>query len=181
MVINVFIEIPKNSNVKYEYDRKTNSINVDRILYGSEVYPHNYGFIPNTLDYDGDELDCFVISNHSFNPGTFVKARILGAFEMIDGGEYDTKLITVIDCDPRFENIKSLKDLSQHTLDEIKNFFQNYKILQKKSVVVKDFHDAEWALKEFEETQKLFEQYHAIDKKEFVKKMQSLHPEKYQL
>jgi inorganic pyrophosphatase len=101
LVLDVTIEIPKNSNIKYEYDRKTGKISVDRILYGPSVYPQNYGFLPEALDWDGDELDVLVFADQSFQPGIIVPARIVGALEMIDNGETDTKLIAVIDCDPR--------------------------------------------------------------------------------
>lgn len=181
MKVNVTIEIPKHSNVKYEYDRKTKSIKVDRILYGSEVYPQNYGFLPEALDWDGDELDIFVISDQTFMPGVQVPARIIGAMEMIDSGETDTKLIGVIDCDPRYNNINSLEDLNEHLLKEISNFFQNYKILQNKKVIVKGFHDAKWALNEYEECKNLMNEYGKMSKDEFIKLMQSKHPEKYEI
>ena len=181
MKVNVTIEIPKHSNVKYEYDRETKSIKVDRILFGSEVYPQNYGFLPEALDWDGDELDMFVISDQTFMPGVQVPARIIGAMEMIDSGETDTKLIGVIDCDPRYSNVNSLEDLNEHLLKEMSNFFQNYKILQNKKVTVKGFHNAEWALKEYDECKHLMNEYGKMPKDEFVKLMQSKHPEKYEI
>jgi inorganic pyrophosphatase len=141
LVLDVTIEIPKDSKVKYEYDRQTKQIRVDRILYGANAYPQNYGFIPEALDWDGDELDVLVYAQQSFSPGTIVPTRILGAMEMIDDGETDTKLIGVIAVDPRFANKTSLKDLPEHTLKEIKNFFETYKLLQNKKVIVKGFKD----------------------------------------
>lgn len=178
-VVNVTIEIPKHSNVKYEFDRKTKQIVVDRILYGPSVYPENYGFIPDALDWDGDELDILVFADQCFNPGVVVPTRILGAMSMVDGGETDTKLIGVIDCDPRYKNYQTLKDVPQHKLDVIKDFFETYKRLQKKSVSVGNFHDTEWALKEYTECQHLMEEHGKMDKDEFIKLMQSKHPEKY--
>ena len=145
----VTIEIPKNSNIKYEYDRKTNRIIVDRILHGATIYPQNYGFIENTLDWDGDELDVLVIADQSFIPGVQVPTRIIGAVEMIDSGDTDTKLIGVIDCDPRYSHIKKLSDISNHLLLEIEDFFQIYKRIQKKTITVKGFRDEEWAVEEF--------------------------------
>lgn len=177
--LDVIIEIPKHSNIKYEYDRATKEISVDRILYGSNVYPQNYGFIKEALDYDGDELDALVIADQSFIPGIKVPVRILGAMEMIDNGETDTKLITVIDCDKRYEHIKSLNDVAPHIKEEIKNFFEQYKQLQKKDVKVIGFQDLEWALKEYQECKKLMEEYGHLPKAEFVKKMMIKHPEKY--
>lgn len=180
MNVNVIIEIPKRSNVKYEYNRADQSISVDRILYGSEVYPQNYGFLQEALDYDGDELDMLVIADQSFMPGIKVPARIIGAMEMVDNGETDTKLIGVIDCDPRYSHIHSLEDVSEHLLKEINNFFQNYKILQKKQVVVKGFKDKDWAINEYNECKHLMTEYGKLPKDEFVALMKSKHPEKYE-
>lgn len=180
MVINVKIEIPKHSNVKYEYDRVTKAIKVDRILYGAEVYPQNYGFLPDALDWDGDELDIFVLADQTFMPGVEVPTRIIGAMEMIDSGETDTKLIGVIDCDPRYKHIKSLNDISEHLLKEMSNFFQNYKLLQNKKVVVKGFKDVDWAIKEYKECKHLMQEYGNLPKEEFISLMQKQHPEKYE-
>lgn len=180
MKIEVTIEIPKHSNVKYEYDRQTKSIKVDRILFGSEVYPQNYGFLPEALDWDGDELDIFVLSDQSFMPGVKVPARIIGAMEMIDSGETDTKLIGVIDCDPRYSNINSINDINEHLLKEISNFFQNYKILQNKKVIVKGFKDKAWAIKEYDECVQLMKKYGNLTKEEFIEKMKKEHPDKYE-
>lgn len=180
MKIEVTIEIPKHSNVKYEYDRQTKSIKVDRILFGSEVYPQNYGFLPEALDWDGDELDIFVLSDQSFMPGVKVPARIIGAMEMIDSGETDTKLIGVIDCDPRYSHINSINDINEHLLKEISNFFQNYKILQNKKVVVKGFKDKAWAINEYNECVELMKKYGQLPKEEFIEKMKKEHPDKYE-
>lgn len=179
MKLNVTIEIPKKSNVKYEYDRKTKQILVDRILFGTEVYPQNYGFIKEALDWDGDELDALVISDHSFMPGVVVPVRVIGAMEMIDDGETDTKLITVIDCDPRFKNINKLSDVSEHTLKEIQNFFETYKLLQNKKVVIKGFKDEIWAEKEYLECVQLMSKFGTMEKDEFIAQMKKEHPEKY--
>jgi len=178
-VLNITIEIPKNSKIKYEYNRATNTISVDRVLYGPSGYPQNYGFIREALDWDGDELDCLVISEHSFLTGVEVPVRIIGAMEMIDGGETDTKLIGVVDCDPRYSHIKSLKDINQHLLLEIQDFFETYKNLQHKKVVVKGFKDVEWAEAEYNECVELMKKYGKMPKDEFLKKMNKEHPEKY--
>ena len=178
-VVNVTIEIPKNSNVKYEYNRKTGKISVDRILYGPSVYPENYGFISSALDWDGDELDVLVIGDQSFMPGIDVPTRILGAMSMIDGGETDTKLIGVIDCDPRFQHMNSLKDVPPHKLLVIKDFFETYKRLQKKDVMVGGFKDTTWALNELKECTELMKKYGSMPKEEFINKMRENHPEKY--
>ena len=179
MKFNVTIEIPKGSKVKYEYDRKTQQINVDRILYGPSAYPLNYGFIKEALDWDGDELDALIIADQSFIPGCNVPVRLLGAMEMVDGGETDTKLITVIDVDPRYDHLKSINDVPKHILLEIEDFFKTYKNLQKKKVEVKGFKGLEWATKEYEECVELMNKYGSLDKKEFIKKMKKEHPKKY--
>jgi inorganic pyrophosphatase len=141
LILDVTIEIPKGSNIKYEYNRKNKTISVDRILYGPSYYPQNYGFISEALDWDGDELDVLVFADQSFQPGIVVPTKIIGALEMIDGGETDTKLIGVIAVDPRYANIDSMKDLSEHEFLIIKEFFETYKNLQKKKVQVNGFKD----------------------------------------
>lgn len=178
-VIDVTIEIPKNSNIKYEYDRANGNIKVDRILYGANIYPENYGFIPNALDWDGDELDILVISDHSFLPGTIVPTRILGAMTMVDDGETDTKLIGVIDCDPRFKQINSINDIPEHKLSVIRNFFETYKILQKKQVKIGSFKDATWAQKELNECISLMKKYGKMPKEKFISLMMKKYPGKY--
>ena len=181
LILDVTIEIPKNSNVKYEFNRKDNSIHVDRILYGPNYYPQNYGFIKNSLDWDGDELDVLVIADQSFMPGTVVPTRIIGAMEMIDAGETDTKLIGVIDCDKRYDNINTLNDLSELKTAEIKEFFETYKRLQKKHVTVKGFKDEKWAQEVYRECVDLMTKYGTMDKDEFIEKMKKEHPEKYSI
>jgi len=179
LVLTVTIEIPKGSNVKYEYDRKSGKISVDRILYGPNYYPQNYGFIPEALDWDGDELDVLVFADQSFQPGIQVPTRIIGALAMVDGGETDTKLIGVIACDPRYKHVTTMKDLSEHEFSIIKEFFETYKNLQKKSVLVNGFHDHDWAVKEYHECVHLMKEYGSMDKDAFIELMKKKHPEKY--
>lgn len=179
LVLDVTIEIPKGSKIKYEYNRATKQISVDRILYGSSGYPQNYGFLKEALDWDGDELDCLVIADQSIGTGISVPTRVIGAMEMIDDGETDTKLIGVIDCDPRYTHIKSLKDLNQHLLAEIKDFFENYKNLQHKKVIVRGFQDQAWAVKEYKECCALMKKYGKMPKAAFINKMKKAHPNKY--
>lgn len=179
MKLNVTIEIPKNSNIKYEYDRATKEIMVDRILHGSMVYPHNYGFLKEALDYDGDELDVLIFADQAFQPGIKVPARVLGAMKMIDGGETDTKLLAVIDVDPRYKHINNFKDIPLHWLAEVQDFFENYKNLQNKKVKILGFEDEIWAQKEYEECVLLMKEYGHLKKDEFVTKMMKERPEKY--
>ncbi|CAF0747673.1 unnamed protein product [Didymodactylos carnosus] len=104
-------------------------------------YPLNYGFIPETLDWDGDELDVLILADQSLFPGSYVPIRLIAALEMVDGGETDTKLLGVIDVDPRYRHIQKMEDVPAALLDEIVDFFKNYKNLQKKQVELKGFKD----------------------------------------
>jgi len=113
-------------------------------------------------------------------PGVQVPVRILGAMKMIDGGETDTKLIAVIDVDPRFDHIKTIEDVPQHILNEYKDFFENYKNLQNKEVKISGFEGLDYAKKELEETADLYEKYGSMDKQEFIAKMKIEHPNKYE-
>lgn len=177
MKLNAIIEIPKGSNIKYELE--DGKIKVDRILFGSMRYPLNYGFFENTLDWDGDPLDALVLADQEFMPGVEVPVRVLGAVKMIDGGETDTKIIAVIDVDPRYSHVKTLEDVPEHLLNEVKDFFENYKNLQNKEVRIDGFEGLEFAKSEYEETIELYEKYGSMDKDEFIAKMKIEHPEKY--
>ena len=145
-VVNALIEIPLNSRNKYEVDHQTGRIRLDRVLYSAMIYPTEYGILENTLAPDGDPLDILVICKDPTFPGCIVPARVLGYLAMVDGGKTDYKLISVVDCDPRYDNVRELSDLPAFELDEIKNFFENYKVLQGVEVVVGDYHSKEEAL-----------------------------------
>lgn len=130
LVVDALIEIPLNSKNKYEVDHTTGRIHLDRVLYSAMNYPTEYGIVEETLAPDGDPLDILVISKEPTFPGCIVPARVLGYLTMIDDGQLDYKLISVVDCDPRYENVRELSDLPEFELAEIENFFQNYKALQ---------------------------------------------------
>ena len=155
-IVDAIIEIPLRTKNKFEVDEKTNRIKLDRVLYSAMTYPAEYGYIENTLAKDGDPLDILVISSEPTFPGCVVPARIIGYLSVIDNGREDYKLISVVDVDPRYNEIKCLDDLSDFTLDEIKNFFQNYKTLQNIEVKVYDYHDELSALKLISECQKRY-------------------------
>ncbi|QIW61872.1 inorganic diphosphatase [Mycoplasmopsis gallinacea] len=179
-IIKVKIEIQKDSKIKYEYNRKTGEIEVDRILRGDFKYPANYGFIPNALDWDGDELDVLVYSEETFMPGTTLNARIIGAMKMIDDGETDTKLIAVHHDDYRLDHINKLEDLPAPFIDTVRTFFSTYKNWKRPGITsVNGFEDVEWALEEYAECVELMDKYGSMDKKEFIEKMMKEHPEKY--
>ncbi|HOO49638.1 MAG TPA: inorganic diphosphatase [Saccharofermentans sp.] len=157
-VVDALIEIPLHSKNKYEVDHETGKIKLERVLYASMVYPAEYGIIEHTLAPDGDPLDILVISDNPTYPGCYVPARVLGYLEMIDGGKIDYKLISVIDCDPRYDSYHDLKELPAFILKEIKNFFDNYKVLQKVEVTTGDYHDKEEAVQIVEECRARFQE-----------------------
>ena len=146
-VVNALIEIPLGSKNKYELDEKTGRITLDRVLYASMIYPAEYGIIEETLAPDGDPLDILVVCSEPTFPGCMVPARVLGYLEMIDGGLTDYKLISVVDCDPRYDDIHELADLPSFMLKEIANFFANYKVLQNVPVEVGDYHTKDEAVR----------------------------------
>lgn len=176
----IVVEIPANSEIKYEYDRSIKAICVDRILRYGFKYPATYGFLPQALDWDGDELDVLVYSDHNFVPGVRLNVRIIGAMRMIDSGETDTKLIGVHADDYTLDNIQKLADLPKKWLQNVEHFFSHYKDWKALNLTqVPGFEDAEWALDEIKECVSLMNKYGTLPKEEFVAKMQKLHPEKY--
>ena len=130
--IYVFIEIPKGSNVKYEYDEEMEVIKVDRVLYTSMFYPFNYGFVPGTLEEDGDPVDVLVLSYDTFFPGTIVRAKPIGVLITQDEKGNDRKVLAVPHekIDPRFKDINDVNDVPSSILDQIKHFFEHYKELE---------------------------------------------------
>jgi inorganic pyrophosphatase len=137
--INVIIEIPKGSKNKYEIDKKTGLIALDRVSHTSQDFPFDYGFIPQTLWHDGDPVDVVLLTTYPLFPGILVRARPVAIMGMLDSGEEDDKIIAVPADDPRWDDVKDLKDLNAHTLREIEHFYSTYKKLQNKEVIVKDF------------------------------------------
>lgn len=131
--IYVVIEIPMGSNVKYEVDKETGVIHVDRVLFTSMVFPFNYGFIPSTLEEDGDPVDVVLLSNDPFVPGSIVRARPVALLEMEDEKGYDAKVVAVPHekVDNRFENVRDLGDISEAIREKIRHFFEHYKELEK--------------------------------------------------
>lgn len=143
---NALIEIPLGSKNKYEINEKTGRIHLDRVLYSAMSYPAEYGIIENTLAPDGDPLDILVIASEPTFPGCIVPVRVLGYLATKDQGKEDYKLISVVACDPRYDNIRRLEDVSDFVLKEISNFFQNYKVLQGLVVEVGEYHGLEETL-----------------------------------
>lgn len=143
--LNVIIEIPMLSRVKYELDKDTGLIKYDRALFSPVHYPANYGYVPQTLWDDGDPLDVLILGAEPLVPGCLVEARPIGVLDMIDGGEGDAKVLAVPIKDPRWKTTKDLSDLEPHLLDEIKHFFTIYKNLENKKVEVGAWRNAESA------------------------------------
>jgi len=131
-VVNVLIEIPMGSNIKYEYDEEEEIVKVDRVLYTSMVYPFNYGFVPGTLEEDGDPIDVLVLGNYSLIPGTVIEARPVGLIHMQDEEGTDKKIIAVPKdkTDPSFSRIKDVTDIDEPTKNKIVHFFEHYKELE---------------------------------------------------
>ncbi len=153
--INVLIEIPKNSMVKYEVDKETGMLVVDRFMYTAMAYPFNYGYIPNTLAKDGDPVDVMVVSSHPVQPGCVMPSRVIGMLEMEDEAGIDNKIIAVPTkkVDPFYAYVDDLVDLDEATQNLIKHFFENYKSIEPgKWVKVKRFCDKEEALRDIKES-----------------------------
>lgn len=143
--INVIVEINKGSKNKYELDKETGLIMLDRVMFTSQDYPFDYGFVPQTHWHDGDPLDVVLLTTHPLVPGLLLKARPVGVLDMIDDGESDAKIIAVPVKDPRWSEVKDLTDVNAHTIEEIKHFFETYKQIQKKTVTIPTIRDAKAA------------------------------------
>lgn len=157
-IINVIIEIPKGSKNKYEIDKETGLIKLDRAMHTSQDYPFDYGFVPQTHWEDGDPLDVVVLTTYPLSPGILVQVRPVAIINMIDGGESDVKIIGVPESDPRFDQVQDIKDINSHTLKEIQHFFLTYKQLQNKTVSIDGVTDRADAIKAIEKSQTLYQQ-----------------------
>ena len=154
--LNVIIEIQKGSKNKYELDKETGLIMLDRVMYTGQDYPFDYGFVPNTLWHDGDPLDVLVMTTYPLLPGVLLEARVLGVMDMIDDGESDAKIITVPAKDPRFAHINDLDDIPAHTIKEYKHFFETYKVIQNKEVSIPTIRNKEAAMQVIAESIELY-------------------------
>ena len=142
---NTVIEIPFGSSVKYELDKQSGLIKLDRVLYSAVYYPANYGFIPQTLAEDDDPLDVLVLCQEAVVPLTLIYARAIGLMTMIDSGKKDHKVIAVATKDPEFNSYKEAAEMPQHRLNMLRRFFQDYKQLEEKAVEVDAIQPAEHA------------------------------------
>ncbi|MCW9054516.1 MAG: inorganic diphosphatase [Candidatus Pacebacteria bacterium] len=159
---NTIIEIPKGSFNKYEIDKETGLIALDRANYSATPYPFDYGFAPQTLWEDNDPLDVIVLTTFPLHPGIVVKVRPVAVMEMIDSGESDYKIITVPADDKRWDNVKDLKDVNEHNLKEFKHFFETYKELKGKGDIVEvgDYKGKEDAKKAVLRSIELYKEKH---------------------
>lgn len=146
-VVNSVIEISQGSRAKYEIDKPSGLLKLDRIIYSTFHYPTNYGFIPQTYGEDKDPLDILVISSLKIQPLCLVEAKVIGVMQMIDQGDADDKIIAVASNDPSINYINNIEELPKHFFSELRHFFEEYKKLEKKTVVVEEFGDKATALK----------------------------------
>lgn len=158
--INVIVEIPKGSNNKYELDKDTGLIKLDRANYSAAAFPFDYGFVPQTLWHDGDPLDVIVLTTYPLFPGILVTVRPVGIMEMTDDGESDYKVLAVPTEDKRWDDVKDIADLNAHTLKEFKHFFETYKALkgEKNPVSVGEFKGHDEAVAAFNESVALYKE-----------------------
>ena len=150
-VVNAIIEIPQGSRAKYEIDKDTGLLKLDRVIYSSFHYPVNYGFVPQTLGHDGDPLDILVLCSQSIQSLCLVQATVIGNMQMIDSGEKDDKIIAVATKDPSVNHISSLEEMPRHFVNELRNYFEQYKVLENKEVQIEDFQNKEMAYQIIEE------------------------------
>jgi inorganic pyrophosphatase len=154
--INTIIEINKGSKNKYEIDKETGLIALDRVGYTSQDFPFDYGFVPQTLWDDNDAVDVIVLTTYPLLPGILVRVRPVAIMNMIDSGDADDKIIAVPVDDPRWALIKDIGDINPHTIKEIEHFYSTYKKLQNKVVEVKGFKGRADAEKAFLRGQELY-------------------------
>ena len=133
-----YIEIPKGCKAKYELDKETGVLKLDRVLYTSTVYPANYGFIPRTFADDGDPLDVLVLCGESMYPMTLVSCYPIGVIKMVDGGSLDEKIIAIPCEDPSYKDYYDIQELPKHIFEEMMHFFEVYKSLEHKQTTVKE-------------------------------------------
>jgi len=155
--VNAIIEIPKGSKAKYEIDKESGLVKLDRVLFSSVMYPANYGFIPKTYCDDKDPLDILVLCSVDVYPMSIIEAKVIGVMHMIDNGEQDDKIIAVAKHDMSVNYINDLSELPPHTMKEIVRFFQDYKALEHKNVTIEKLFGRSYAYKIIQESIDLYQ------------------------
>jgi inorganic pyrophosphatase len=155
--MNVIVEINKGSKNKYEIDKETGLIALDRVSHTAQDFPFDYGFVPQTLWEDGDALDVVLLTTYPLFPGVLVRARPVAIMNMIDSGDSDAKIIAVPCDDPRWTDVNDLADINKHTLKEIEHFYLTYKQLQKKEVTIGGFEGKVAAQAAFARSREMYE------------------------
>ena len=150
-IVNGIIEIPKGSRAKYELDKDSGLLILDRVIYSSVYYPHNYGFIPQSYGDDNDPIDILVLSQIEVVPLCIVPAKVIGVMRMMDNDEADDKIIAVAERDMSVNHFNDIDELPPHFIKEVKSFFEDYKKLENKTVIVEDFQGRETALEIIEQ------------------------------
>jgi inorganic pyrophosphatase len=156
-IVNAVIEIPQGSRAKYEIDKDSGLLRLDRVIYSSFYYPVNYGFIPQTYGGDKDPLDILVITSLAVQPLTLMNATVIGVMQMVDSGEADDKIIAVATNDPGVNHYNNIEQLPKHFFDELRHFFEEYKKLENKAVMVEDFGDKAKALQIVDDAIKFYQ------------------------
>lgn len=145
-IVNAIIEIPKNTRAKYELHKESGLLMLDRVLYSSVYYPANYGFIPQSYCDDNDPLDILVLSSVVLQPLCLVRAKVIGVMQMIDQGEMDDKIIAVAEDDMSVNYINDISELPDHFFKELRRFFEDYKLLENKEVIIEKFQKKDKAV-----------------------------------
>ncbi|MGC3979318.1 MAG: inorganic diphosphatase [Paludibacteraceae bacterium] len=159
-IVNGIIEIPKGIRGKYELDKDSGLLRLDRVLYSSVYYPANYGFIPQTFCDDKDPLDILILSQIEVVPLCIVPAKVIGVMRMLDNGEADDKIIAVAAGDPSVNHYDDISELPPHLITETMSFFEDYTKLENKTVVVEKFFDKETAIKIMEDAFALYKKHY---------------------
>ena len=157
-IVTAVIEISQGSRCKYEIDKESGLLKLDRVIYSSFYYPVNYGFIPQTYGDDKDPLDILVITSLPVQPLTLMEAKVIGVMQMIDSGDADDKLISVANNDPAVNHYNNIEELPKHFFDELRHFFEEYKRLEKKTVIVEEFGDKATALEVINDAIQLYKE-----------------------
>ena len=156
--VKAVIEIPQGSRNKYEIDKETGLLKLDRIIFSSFIYPVNYGFIPQTLGDDGDPLDILVICSQAIQPLCLVEATVIGNMQMIDQGDRDDKIIAVATSDPSVNYIRDVEEMPEAFFEQLRHFFEQYKVLENKKVEIDRFQTKEDAIAVINDSIKLYQE-----------------------